>query len=144
MEPDCTLTFDAPPDAACFVRRASELTDLDGAPLFGLDRCGAVVSLHVHQHEAALRHRKARRGPSGPILALGDLGLRHLTTDAAPRGEHAPEGVWVIHGASRPDPRRVPVALTRYAPTMLSMFGLAPPDWMEPPLTLSASAGGAA
>ena len=123
MDPDVTVRFDTVKSAEAFGDRAVGILDRDGAPVLGLDRVGADVSVHVHQNGAALRFRDAV--VDGNLVQLASLGVAWTPTETPGTGHHTRHGVLAFAGSPiRRHGDRAEVCATRYAPTVLTALGL--------------------
>ena len=139
MQPDFAFELETEAARARFGEVARRVVNEDGEPMFTFKRVGNTQNLNMRPSDHCLQNQVAHWRENDDAITeypIAHFGFTHFFRDPG-TGYHQPEGILLISGESiTPDPSRESIELTRVAPTLLSLFDVAPRAYMEPALEL--------
>lgn len=134
MQPDVALQFESVDDLNCFKDLLRCLVDADGKQVLvqRYEEQGTTLNLSTARSLAAAKDGKLF--VDGRSFSLDELGFSLIERDQG-TGYHQPEGILLWNGPSQPSMSgRQVVDSRQYAPTLLTVLGVTPPDYMMEPV----------
>jgi hypothetical protein len=134
MSPDFAFEFETTNDLEQFQNAVLNLTDSNGTPVFGFKRSGLTLNINIQTTAALVRSGGLYRDQKREKISFEDLGISVEPRDVG-TGYHQPKGIGIFYKKGlKPLTDRSLVESIQVAPTILSLFNISPPSYMQEPL----------
>jgi hypothetical protein len=136
MQPDFAFSFETTGDLIQFRDAVAALVDPDGNALFYFKESGNTLNINLcNRNESLIKGKKVYRKGAAPI-DFAEAGLSVIMRDMG-TAYHQPKGIAIFCGPKvHPDSSRKEVESTSITSTILNNFGIQPPPYMPPALSI--------
>ena len=132
MNPDFSFSFKDKEDLTLFRNLVQILKSKEGGPLFTFKESGLTLNCNLQSSRDVIHHGHIYKGEMS--LPFETLGITVEYRDQG-TGYHQPKGIWVIyHKDLNPISYREEIESIDIAPSILSLFDVKVPSYMNKPL----------
>jgi hypothetical protein len=132
MQPDFAFSFKQQSELNDFHNRVAQLTGADAQPIFTFKQIGLSLNCNLKSRPDLLQIGIYQ---AGQRVDFAKLGIEILKRDQG-TGYHQPYGIWLVYQKGIvASATRQEVELAQVAPTLLNLFGLKAPSYMQAPVT---------
>jgi hypothetical protein len=134
MSPDFSFEFENEKNLITFQNAVLNLTDSNGTPVFGFKQSGLSLNINLQTTPTLVKSGGFYRNQKREKIPFQDLGISIEPRDLG-TGYHQPEGIAIFYKKGiQPSKERITIESIEMAPTLLSLFHIDPPRYMQPPV----------